>query len=121
AVNAIESNRGFSTRKGFAMLRQLLVGAVISACNVVIHALVMAAVVRVAQKAKTRPASSPWLQLSLVMIATVLVLMAAHVSEVLVWSLSYAIVGAVPAGADRVYFAFVNYTTLGYGDVLPER
>ena len=26
---------------------------------------------------------------------------------------------AVPADADRVYFAFVNYTTLGYGDVVP--
>jgi hypothetical protein len=24
-----------------------------------------------------------------------------------------------PAGANLVYFAFVNYTTLGYGDVLP--
>jgi hypothetical protein len=45
--------------------------------------------------------------------------MAAHASEVIVWSLSYAIVDAVPAGADRVYFAFVNYTTLGYGDVIP--
>jgi Ion channel len=52
------------------------------------------------------------------MIATVSVLMGAHACEVVVWSLSYAIV-AVPAGADRVYFAFVNYTTLGYGDVVP--
>jgi hypothetical protein len=24
-----------------------------------------------------------------------------------------------PWDADRVYFAFVNYTTLGYGDVVP--
>ena len=23
------------------------------------------------------------------------------------------------AGADQLYFAFVNFTTLGYGDVLP--
>jgi hypothetical protein len=26
---------------------------------------------------------------------------------------------AAPAGADLLYFAFVNYTTLGYGDVTP--
>jgi len=45
--------------------------------------------------------------------------MVAHFSEVMVWSLAYAIVGAAPAGADPVYFAFVNYTTLGYGDVIP--
>jgi hypothetical protein len=35
------------------------------------------------------------------------------------WSLVYAIVDAAPMGADLVYFAFVNYTTLGYGDVVP--
>jgi ion channel len=45
--------------------------------------------------------------------------MAAHFSEVMVWSLAYAIVDATPAGADPVYFAFVNYTTLGYGDITP--
>jgi hypothetical protein len=28
-------------------------------------------------------------------------------------------VHAASAGADLVYFAFVNYTTLGYGDVIP--
>jgi hypothetical protein len=53
------------------------------------------------------------------MIVTVMVLMAAHICEVLVWSLCYAILDAVPAGANRMYFAFVNYTTLGYGDVVP--
>ncbi len=42
----------------------------------------------------------------------------AHAS-VIVWSLAYAAMNAAPAGADIVYFAFVNYTTLGYGDVVP--
>ena len=53
------------------------------------------------------------------MSATVSFLMAAHFTEVLVWALAYAIVGAAPEGADLVYFAFVNYATLGYGDVTP--
>ena len=26
-----------------------------------------------------------------------------------------------PPGTDLIYFAFVNYTTLGYGDVIPLR
>jgi Ion channel len=30
-----------------------------------------------------------------------------------------ALVGAVPEQVDAFYFAFVNYTTLGYGDILP--
>jgi len=45
--------------------------------------------------------------------------MMAHASEVIVWSLAHAAIDAAPAGADGVYFAFVNYTTLGYGDVVP--
>jgi Ion channel len=103
------------------MLRQFLVGAGVSACNVMIHALVMAAVIRVAQSANARATSRPWLLLMAVMVATVLVLMVAHAAEVLAWSLCYVMVDAVPPGADRAYFAFVNYTTLGYGDVIPAR
>jgi hypothetical protein len=53
------------------------------------------------------------------MIVTVSVLMVAHLSEVLVWSLTYAILSVAPPGTDLIYFAFVNYTTLGYGDVTP--
>jgi Ion channel len=47
------------------------------------------------------------------------VLMLAHTIEIVIWSLSYALVGAAPKGSDLLYFAFVNYTTLGYGDVTP--
>jgi hypothetical protein len=53
------------------------------------------------------------------MMATVTVLMIAHLAEVLVWSSMYALVSAAPAGTDLIYFAFVNYATLGYGDVTP--
>ena len=101
------------------MLRQFLVGGAVNVCNIVIHGLVMAAVVWVAQRAEARQASRPWLHLVGVMIATVSVLMAAHAAEVIVWALAYAMLGAAPVGADLTYFAFVNYTTLGYGDVTP--
>jgi hypothetical protein len=52
------------------------------------------------------------------MTATASVLMAAHVAEVFVWAVAYAVVDAAPSQG-LVYFAFVNYTTLGYGDVVP--
>jgi hypothetical protein len=103
------------------MLRQLLVGGVVSACNIVIHALVMVAVVSVTRMVATnyKRTLHPWLFLVTVMIAAVSVLMIAHASEVLVWALAYSIVNAAPSGADLAYFAFVNYTTLGYGDITP--
>jgi len=100
------------------MFRQFLFGGAISACNIVIHALVVTAVVRASQAA-VKVAARPNVVLIAVMVATVLVLMAAHACEVLVWSLAYGLVDAVPAGTNVLDFAFVNYTTLGYGDVLP--
>ena len=101
------------------MLRQLLVGGGVSAINIAIHALVMTTVVWVARAVSADDKWRPALFLMTVMIATVLVLMAAHAAEVFVWSLAYLIVGIAPRGADLVYFSFVNYTTLGYGDIVP--
>src|SRR6516162_1696902 len=101
------------------MLRQFLVGGGVSLANIAIHALVMTMLVQVARAMgrKRQPHSS--LVLIAVMIPTISVLMAAHTIEVFVWALAYLIFGAAPEGADLVYFAFVNYATLGYGDVLP--
>ena len=101
------------------MLRQLLVGVAVCIGTIAIHALVMTTVVRVAHTVSARDEWHSWFRLTAAMIATVFVLMLAHLSEVLVWALAYAMVGAMPAGADLVYVAFVNYTTLGYGDVTP--
>jgi len=101
------------------MLDQLLVGGAVSVCNILIHASVMTLVVRVARETAKKRATQPSLRFAGVMIGTVLVLMAAHTSEVMVWALAYLLVDAAPVGTNLVYFAFVNYTTLGYGDVVP--
>ena len=106
-------------RAGMNMLRQFLVGGGVSLVNIAIHALIMTMVVQVARAMgkKQQPHSS--LVLIAVMIPTISVLMAAHTIEVFIGALAYLIFGAAPEGADLVYFAFVNYATLGYGDVLP--
>lgn len=101
------------------MLRQLLVGGAVSLSNIAIHALVMTAVVKVALAASSRNASGHSWVLIGVMIATVSVLMAAHACEVAVWALAYRIFDVIPESAGFMYFAFVNYSTLGYGDITP--
>jgi hypothetical protein len=103
------------------MVIQLLVGSLVSVSNIMVHALATVAAVTIARRAGRKPAPRPRLHLMTVMVATVLMLMLAHVIEIVVWSLSYAIAGAAPEGSDLLYFAFVNYTTLGYGDVTPVR
>ena len=101
------------------MLRQYLVGAAASVCNIAIHAFVMVIVIKAARIADELATRYQTLRLIAVMSAAVMVLMIAHLAEVLVWSLIYVIFGVAPDGSDIVYFAFVNYTTLGYGDVVP--
>ena len=101
------------------MLRQILVGTAVSVGNIAIHALMMAAVIWASRAAGAMTTSRQSLRMIAVMIATASLLMAAHLAEVFVWALAYAIVGAAPPGSALIYFAFVNYTTLGYGDVIP--
>jgi ion channel len=101
------------------MLRQILFGGGVSVINITIHSLIMAIVVRIAQRASVKSRAHPSLFLAAVMIPIVSVLMATHALEVFVWSTAYGLVDAAPDGANLGYFAFVNYTTLGYGDIVP--
>ena len=101
------------------MALQFLVGSIVSVINIMIHALVTVSAVGIARSGGRRQTVWPRSHLMAVMVATAVVLMVAHTIEIFVWALAYAIVGAAPAGSDLLYFAFVNYTTLGYGDITP--
>lgn len=101
------------------MILQFLVGCVVSVINIMIHALVTVGAVGIARSAGFKHTARPRLDLMIVMVGTAVALMVAHTLEVLVWAIAYAILGAAPADSDLLYFAFVNYTTLGYGDITP--
>ena len=103
------------------MLRQLFFGGIVSLGNIGIHAAAMTIVVDVARRVADRDRRRPRLWLAAIMVATVGVLLVTHVAEVIAWSLAYWILGAAPPGSDLLDFAFVNYTTLGYGDITPVR
>lgn len=101
------------------MAVQFLVGSIANVINIMIHALVTVGAIGIARSAGLRQTDRPKLRLMAVMVCAAAVLMVAHTLEVFVWALVYAVVGAAPAGSNMLYFAFVNYTTLGYGDVTP--
>jgi Ion channel len=63
--------------------------------------------------------AGPLGHLILLMIAVVAVLNIAHIVEVAIWGVVYNLLEAVSPNGNSFYFAFVNFTTLGYGDVLP--
>jgi Ion channel len=103
-----------------SLLDQIIVGAAPSLANLIIHAVLLAVVVRTVRGLSARGQAAPAvLTDSLIIVATGILLVMGHFLEVLIWAGTYAVVGAAPPGIDLVYFAFSNYTTLGYGDVLP--
>ena len=101
------------------MAIQLLVGTIVTVITIMVHALVTVGAVGIARSAGLRHTTRPRLHLMAVMVGVAAVLMIAHTLEMLAWALAYAIVGAAPDDSDLLYFAFVNYTTLGYGDITP--
>jgi hypothetical protein len=101
------------------MLRQLLMGSIVSLVNIAIHATAMTSVVNTARHVLTWERRRPRMWLAFIMVATVGVLLVVHIAEVITWSLTYMIFGVAPPETDFFYFAFVNYTTLGYGDIVP--
>ncbi|MBR1168081.1 MULTISPECIES: potassium channel family protein [Bradyrhizobium] len=103
------------------MMLQFLVGTLVSVINIGIHALVTVVAVTIARSAVPRHTRRPRLHLMSAMIAVAVVLKAAHMLEILTWAVTYHVVQAAAADADMLYFAFVNYTTLGYGDITPVR
>ena len=58
-----------------------------------------------------------FVQYAVVIVATGTLLMAGHFVEVMVWAITYGLVGIAPPRAELIYLAFGNYTTLGYADL----
>ncbi len=102
------------------LLNQIFVGGAASLVNLIIHAALLAIVVWTVRRLSVSDAFAPHLlQYMLVIVATGTLLVAGHFIEVVIWAFTYGLVGAAPPGTDLVYFAFGNYTTLGYGDIIP--
>jgi Ion channel len=102
------------------MLDQVLVGGAASLVNLIIHAVLLGIVVRTVQNLRLHDSVVPeFLRHTVVIVATGALLVAGHFTEVVVWAFTYGLVGAAPLATPLVYFAFGNYTTLGYGDLIP--
>jgi len=101
------------------MSGQLLLGVATSLCNIAVHAFVMLPVLLLARTMAARRRSWSSLWLIVTMAVTVAILMTAHILEVFVWALVYLLFDVASPESGLLYFAFVNYTTLGYGDVIP--
>lgn len=103
------------------MLRPIAVGVLVIVATVVIHAVGSTWWIRLIKNRFTglkdtmRPRS-----ILTVLMSTALVLLSLHTLEILLWALTYILLplkGQLPNLADSLYFSFVTFTTLGYGDI----
>lgn len=114
------TERGDTMDTGDFLGGDLLLGVAISLVNIAVHAMVMALISRATHRTSLAvEAARAWLRLVLVMWSAVSILMLAHLAEVAIWAATYRMLNLTPQPFDSFYFAFVNYTTLGYGDILP--
>ena len=104
------------------MLPIALIGGATVAVTVLLHATGTGWWLERLRKQSRRPAAataSGLRALLSVLVRTTLVLVALHVSEVLVWAgvLRFVPGGGIESFADAVYLSFVTFSTLGYGDI----
>ncbi|HQS08892.1 MAG: hypothetical protein B7Y12_20870 [Rhizobiales bacterium 24-66-13] len=99
---------------------ELLIGLFISLVNVALQALASVALITAMRRlAHGRSLKRRYVILQIGMVLTGTMLTATHLVQVGVWAIAYDLLGAVKDGRDAYYLAFVNFTTLGYGDILP--
>ena len=102
------------------MLYLSLIGSALIALTVVIHAIGTTAWVE--RLGKKYVDDLPWSgrRAMLVLVNTALVVFALHTLEIIIWAAAY--IALVPINElasfeEAVYFSFVTFTTLGYGDI----
>ncbi len=102
------------------MLQLSLIGSALIAVTVVIHAIGTTAWVRhLAQKYVGQQVWSSR-RAMLVLVNTALIVFVLHVLEIVIWAGAYLALVPVTELAsfeEAVYFSFVTFTTLGYGDI----
>ena len=101
------------------ILIPLAVGMVAVACTIMIHALALGAIVSFVRHERRlgRVGASFWIDVAIVS-AAIAFAFAAHLVEILLWSVLFMMCGEFTNFSSAFDHSAVNYTTLGYGDVV---
>ena len=96
-----------------------MVGACVVVCTILIHALAVRATVSFVRYEKKlgRVGTASWIDVAIVVL-TVSITLAAHLFEIALWAVLFVICREFPEFGTAYYHSAVNYTTLGYGDLI---
>jgi hypothetical protein len=103
----------------FAILYPLMVGVGAVACTIFVHALALGATVNLFrhERRRGRAGAGALIDLAIVALATSFAFVA-HLIEIALWAALLVTCGEFQEFANAFYHSAVNYTTLGYGDLL---
>ena len=102
-----------------AILVPLAVGTFTVVATIVIHALPLGATVNFVRRERKlgRAGKGFWIDMAIVVRALVYAL-AAHLAEIALWAVVFMFCGEFHDFDNAYYHSAVNYTSLGYGDII---
>ena len=102
-----------------ATLLPLAVSASAVVCTILLHALTVSATVNFVrhERRRGRAGTSVWINVAIVALVVSFAFVA-HLLEIAVWAVVFVLCGEFSEFGTAYYHSAVNYTTLGYGDVL---
>jgi len=102
-----------------AILAPLAVGIVVILCTIAVHAVPLNAMIDFVRREKRlgHIGVSFWTDMGIVFRAIVYAMLA-HLTEMALWAVLFVICGEFSDFGTAFYHSAVNYTSLGYGDVI---
>jgi Ion channel len=103
----------------FAMLAPLVVCAVAVACTIVVHALAVSATLSLFRRERKLGRAGAGALIDLAIVAQAMAFaFVAHLIEIALWAVLLVNIGEFQEFGSAFYHSAVNYTSLGYGDLL---
>jgi hypothetical protein len=110
---------GYSEANELAVGLTLVISLLPILCTIVIHALALLGIIHFVRRQHQLGYAGVrfWKDVAIVACATFLALMA-HLVEITIWALVFVFCGEFARFSGAFYHSAMNYTTLGYGDVV---
>jgi len=98
---------------------QVMIGIVLFLATAIVHAIALGVTTDIVRKQIDRVATPRSLLRPIgILLTTMILIMAAHGAEVLLWAFTFVTAGVFDTLEPAFYFSLVAYTTLGFGDII---
>jgi len=102
-----------------AIVAPLIIGAMTTACTIVVQGLAVSITLHFVRRQHSLGRAGVAFRTDLWIVgATMMVALASHMSGICLWASLFLLIGEYEAFGTAFYHSSVNYTTLGYGDLL---